>query len=85
VRKISSGSSKSVDRSKYSLVQTPQTFQVSLIKQAYLLAVTENFTDDASVLESTGETIYLTEGNRENIKITFPEDLIFAEAVLSRQ
>ena len=74
-----------VDRSKYFLVQTPQTFQTRLIKNAYGLAKTDVFTDDASVLESMGETIYMVEGNRENIKITYPEDLVFAEILLKQK
>ncbi len=75
--------SKPVDRSKYYLVQTPQTFKSNLIKNAYQKTTKEIFTDDTTVLEQTGETIYLVEGNRVNIKITFPEDLIFAKAILS--
>ena len=74
-----------VDRSKYFLVQTPQTFQTRLIKNAYGLTKTDVFTDDATVLESRGETIHLVEGNRENIKITYPEDLIFAEILLKQK
>lgn len=71
-----------VDRSKYKLVQTPQVFQADKIKNAYQQVYNERFTDDATVLESTGEQIHLTEGNRENIKITTREDLLFAENVL---
>ena len=72
-----------VDRNKYFLVQTPQTFNCALIKKAYFKANNNLFTDDATVLESLGEKINLVEGNRDNIKITFPEDLLFAEAILS--
>ena len=85
VREVNGDSNMAVERSKYFLVQTPQTFRVMLIKKAYRLAGSVEFTDDASVLESIGEDIHLTEGNRENIKITYPEDLLFAEAILSRQ
>jgi 2-C-methyl-D-erythritol 4-phosphate cytidylyltransferase len=74
-----------VDRSKYFLVQTPQTFQTKLILKAYQNVTSELFTDDATVLESTGETIYLVKGNRENIKITYPEDLVFAEILLKQK
>ena len=74
-----------VDRSKYFLVQTPQTFQTKLIQQAYQQAKSTLFTDDATVLESMGETIHLVEGNRENIKITYPEDLVFAEILLMQK
>ncbi len=76
---------KAVDRSRYFLVQTPQTFQVSEIKRAYKLAPHQNFTDDATVLENSGKTIHLVEGNRENIKITWPQDLVVAESFLFPQ
>jgi 2-C-methyl-D-erythritol 4-phosphate cytidylyltransferase len=72
-----------VDRSKLVLIQTPQTFLISGIQQAYRQQYQSGFTDDASVLESMGETIHLVEGNRENIKITWPEDLLFAQTILS--
>ena len=77
--------SKAVDRSKYFLVQTPQTFQTSLIQKAYQQDYSDSFTDDASVLEKLGETINLVDGNRENIKITYPEDLIIAKSFLISQ
>ncbi|KJF44409.1 2-C-methyl-D-erythritol 4-phosphate cytidylyltransferase [Draconibacterium sediminis] len=76
---------KSVDRSKYFLVQTPQTFDVQTIKEAYQKAQHENFTDDASVLENAGHKIHLVNGNRENIKITWPQDLIIAKTFLFPQ
>lgn len=79
VRIADGGNNHPADRSKIYLVQTPQTFQTSLIKKAYKIAQGDNFTDDASVLESVGSTINLVEGNRENIKITTPADLIVAE------
>ena len=85
VRFANGSGNQPVDRSKYFLVQTPQTFQTRLIKNAYRLAKTDAFTDDATVLESRGETIHLVEGNRENIKITYPEDLVFARLFLPRQ
>jgi 2-C-methyl-D-erythritol 4-phosphate cytidylyltransferase len=84
VRMVEGQKNFAVDRSQYFLVQTPQTFQTQLIKKAYGQATSNAFTDDATVLESTGETIYLVEGNRENIKITFPEDLVYAEMLLGR-
>lgn len=73
---------KAVDRSRYFLVQTPQTFILSHIKEAYQAATHPNFSDDASVLENYGHTIHLVEGNRENIKITWPQDLIVAKSFL---
>lgn len=73
---------KAVDRTKLFLVQTPQTFKLNEIKEAYQTAPHEKFTDDASVLENSGHSIHLVEGNRENIKITWPQDLFFAKAFL---
>ena len=85
IREVNKNQSRAVDRSGYFLVQTPQTFRVALIQKAYKNADSDDYTDDASVLENMGESINLTEGNRENIKITFPEDILFAEAILSHQ
>jgi 2-C-methyl-D-erythritol 4-phosphate cytidylyltransferase len=84
IREVENEASKAVDRSRFFLVQTPQTFQLNLIKKAYQSATDELFTDDASVLEQLCETINLVEGNRENLKITTPSDLIIAEAFLRR-
>ena len=74
--------SKTVPRSAYRLVQTPQVITVSLLKQAYEQAYTPDFTDDASVVEAWGHAVYLVPGNRENIKLTTPFDLKVAEALL---
>ncbi len=82
LRKANSGDSKAVDRSKYFIVQTPQTFRVSVIKKAYLQEYDELFTDDASVLERTGQPVHMVEGNFENIKITRPLDLSIADALI---
>lgn len=79
VREVSESKNRVADRSKLFLVQTPQTFQVQLIKDAYSKSNPESFTDDASVLESCGHQIHLVEGNRENIKITTPFDLVIAK------
>jgi 2-C-methyl-D-erythritol 4-phosphate cytidylyltransferase len=73
---------KARERSNYKLVQTPQTFTSELIKKAYLQAYKPSFTDDASVLESLGHSIHLFEGDYKNIKITTPEDLLVAEALM---
>ena len=83
VRFIDESKSRALDRSKYFLVQTPQTFKVSVIKEAYTQPYSDWFTDDASVLEHSGTIINTVNGNRENIKITYPEDLIQAEAFLT--
>lgn len=72
-----------VDRTHYSIIQTPQCFHSDLIKKAFSKEYKPEFTDDASVLEAFGEKINLIEGNRENIKITTEQDLIVAEALMS--
>jgi 2-C-methyl-D-erythritol 4-phosphate cytidylyltransferase len=73
---------KAVDRSKFRLIQTPQTFPVSIIKKAYEMKEDETLTDDASVAERSGLTISLFEGSYRNIKITTEEDLVVAKALL---
>ena len=79
------GESMALDRTKLKLVQTPQTFQVNLMKKAFEVDEQPFFTDCASVLEFTGEKITLINGAYENIKITTPEDLLVAEALLQKQ
>lgn len=69
-------------RGDYRLVQTPQTFDIPLLKAANRQPYSDNFTDDASVVEAYGHAITLVDGNRENIKLTTPYDLLVAEALL---
>ena len=76
------GTSVTVPRDEYKLVQTPQTFRISLLKEAYRQPYTSFFTDDASVVEAMGESVRLVEGNRENIKITTPSDIRFVNGLL---
>ena len=82
VRHLVGEGSETVSRDAYKLVQTPQVFDADLLKQAYEQPYTSHFTDDASVVEALGKPVYLTEGNRENIKITTPFDLKIAAALL---
>ena len=74
---------KSIDRSTVKIIQTPQTFQIPLIKKAFETEESDSFTDDASVAEHAGFEINLIEGNYENIKITTPEDLLWAEIIIN--
>lgn len=69
-------------RSDYRLVQTPQVFDIQLLKTAYKQDYSDAFTDDASVVEALGHPVGLVDGNRENIKITTPYDLKIAETLL---
>jgi len=72
-------------REEYKMIQTPQTFNLKLLKEAYQIAYQIFFTDDASVYEHSGHKIYLVNGDYNNIKITTPEDLVFAEAILNTE
>ncbi len=85
IRMIDQNNTKAVDRSRFRIIQTPQTFDVSLIKQAYQMKEDPSLTDDASVAERAGHVISLFEGSYENIKITTPEDLIIAGALLNNK
>jgi len=82
LRMISGEENKPINRLQVKQVQTPQVFNTDLIKNAYLQEYMPEFTDDATVLERTGVRINLVDGNRENIKITNPEDLVISTALL---
>lgn len=82
IRMVNRHKTSAMDRSLFRIVQTPQTFQVALIKKAYEQKEDVSLTDDASVAERAGLTISLFEGSYENIKITTGEDLIIAEALM---
>lgn len=84
IRKVVGNTNTAVIRSEYYMVQTPQIFASDTLLSAYKQAFSKEFTDDASVVESNGNKITLVDGNPENIKITRPMDLVFAEALLSK-
>lgn len=71
-----------VDRSQYVRVQTPQCFQIEVVRRAYRQDFTPVFTDDASVVEAMGHAVEWVDGNEENIKITSPVDLRVAEFLM---
>ena len=81
VRVLDGDDSKPLPRDDVRLIQTPQVFLSSLIIKAYECSFSSSFTDDATVAEAAGIKIHLTHGNRENIKITTPEDLAVAHAL----
>ena len=76
------GVTEVVPRDRYRMVQTPQVFRLSLLRRAYEQRFVESFTDDASVVEALGENVAGVEGNRENIKLTTPFDLMVAKTLL---
>ena len=84
IRKLVGDKSEMRFRDSYRTVQTPQTFRGSVLKHAYKLPFSPEFTDDASVVEAAGYDITLVEGNPENIKITSPFDLVIADALLKQ-
>ena len=79
---LNSHLSHTVPRDEYRLVQTPQCFDIQLLKAANRQPYCDSFTDDASVVEAYGHPITLIDGNRENIKITTPFDLRMAEVLI---
>lgn len=82
-RMVEGEESKIIDRNSLRLVQTPQVFQAAILRQAYTQPFSPSFTDDASVVEQAGGKVHLCEGERTNIKITTPEDISFAEAIIN--
>lgn len=82
LRVINGERSAAVKRADYVAVQTPQVFSKEILSKAYELPFTTDITDDASLVEKSGEKIHLTNGNEENIKITSPLDLKLAEFLM---
>lgn len=80
-RRVEGAASEIIDRTPLRIVQTPQIFAASILRAAYDTPFRKEFTDDASVVEFSGEAISLCEGEYTNIKITTPSDLAFAEAI----
>ena len=83
IRWTDGNKNQQIDREKLRIIQTPQVFEAGLIKKAYQRVTSDEFTDDASVIEAMGEPIHLFEGNPENIKITYPYELLIAEALFA--
>lgn len=83
LRQIDEAGNLPVDRNKFRLVQTPQCFHSEIIKKAYAKGYNLEYTDDAMVAEAMGIKINLVDGNSENIKITHPSDILFADSLLA--
>ena len=75
--------SRTVNRDEYMFVQTPQVFDSTILKECYKKAYSPTFTDDASVVESSGYKVATAPGSRFNIKLTTPEDMVMAKMFLS--
>ncbi|MGG3468851.1 2-C-methyl-D-erythritol 4-phosphate cytidylyltransferase [Neobacillus pocheonensis] len=78
---------ETVERSSLWAIQTPQAFRISLLKEAYEQAEKDDFvgTDDSSLVERLGYPVAMVEGDYDNIKLTTPEDLFFAEAISKKR
>lgn len=85
IREDTGETSRSVDRSRFWMVQTPQTFRVSLLRDAYQVDEDPALTDDASVVERYGYAISIVEGHYDNIKITTEDDLSIVAALLKKE
>ncbi len=85
IRIMENDFNKAMFRDRVYLVQTPQTFKTEQLKKAYLQPFRNSFTDDASVVEHAGFAINMVEGERENIKITYPMDLELANLLLQKK
>lgn len=73
------GSSEVVSRDQLYSVQTPQTFQASILIPAFQVDYKETFTDEATVAEHAGIPVHTVDGEEQNIKITYPDDLLYAK------
>lgn len=82
IRRVDEKVNRALNRADYRLVQTPQVFDIALLKTAYQQSFSDTFTDDASVIEAMGHSVTLFDGNSENIKITTPFDLKVAEMMV---
>ncbi len=85
IRMVTVDNAAPVDRNIYRIVQTPQCFRADIIRNAYKTNYKPEFTDDAVVVEASGITVELTQGNYENIKITRSVDLAFAEVLTKKR
>ena len=82
LRMIDGETSKTLDRTKIKRIQTPQIFDVCQLKDVMAVEYRPEFTDEASVWELAGKTLYFYKGSEQNIKITTPSDLKIAEVLL---
>lgn len=82
MRIIEDDDSRPVDREQMRVIQTPQTFRSDILIPAYRQEYQTSFTDEATVVEAFGGIVFLVDGERSNIKVTTPEDMVVAEALL---
>lgn len=85
LRKVDGEGNEAVNRDDYRAVQTPQCFQTTVLRNAFAKADRTDYSDDATVVEATGVSISLVEGDQENIKVTTPFDLQLARLIIARR
>ncbi len=85
IRIVDGNSHRVADRNNVRIIQTPQTFQSLILLKAFNTDYKDSFTDEATVVEASGENVFLIEGEHENIKITRPADLLIAERILAER
>jgi 2-C-methyl-D-erythritol 4-phosphate cytidylyltransferase len=85
IRIVNEEGNEPLDRNYIKLIQTPQTFHSKILLPAFNIDYKDKFTDEATVVEAFGLKVYLVEGEENNIKITKPIDLIFAENIMAAQ
>ena len=85
VRFVSAHGNESLERANVKLVQTPQAFLSTILIPAYNIDYKEKFTDEATVVEAFGMKVQLVDGEEENIKITHPIDILYAEQILDNR
>jgi 2-C-methyl-D-erythritol 4-phosphate cytidylyltransferase len=85
IREEDEDGSKAISRERLRIVQTPQAFDATLLQEAFEQPYDASFTDEATVLERTGKRVHLVTGERSNLKITTPDDMVIAEALLRQR
>lgn len=83
IRQCSEGYSIPVNRDQLRIIQTPQTFRSDILLDAFSQEYQDSFTDEATVVQAYGEEVVLVEGSKKNIKVTTPEDLLIAAALMN--
>ncbi len=85
VRIMIEDGNEAIERNKIKLVQTPQAFHGKILLPAYRIDYKDKFTDEATVVEAFGLKVSLVEGDEDNIKITKPTDMLFAESIFNNR
>lgn len=85
VRIVNNNDHSAINRDQVKIVQTPQTFLSSILVPAFNQSYQDSFTDEATVVEASGESVHLIEGEYSNLKVTRPTDLLLASAILDER